>query len=81
MDMLHEREALTSGDLAEAAGITRQAAHRHLGQLVALGKLRREGAGRGARYRLRSARIEIRRSRAGLEKPAFGRKLNAACPS
>jgi anti-sigma regulatory factor (Ser/Thr protein kinase) len=65
--MLRERNALTSGDLAQAAGVTRQAAHRHLNQLVTEGTLRREGAGRGARYRLRAARIEVRRPRAGLD--------------
>ena len=80
VDMLRERETLTSGDLAEAAGITRQAAHRHLGQLVALGKLRREGAGRGARYRLRSARIELRRSRAGLDEARVWEEIERGLP-
>jgi hypothetical protein len=49
LSLLRERGALTSGDLAEAGGISRQAAHHHLARLVALGTVRREGAGRGAK--------------------------------
>jgi DNA-binding Lrp family transcriptional regulator len=80
LNLLRERGALTSGELAEAAGITRQAAHHHLARLVALGTLRREGAGRGARYRLRSARIEIRRRRAGLDESHVWQEIERELP-
>jgi anti-sigma regulatory factor (Ser/Thr protein kinase) len=80
LGLLREQETLTSGDLAEAAGITRQAAHRHLGQLVALGKLRREGAGRGARYRPPRARFELRRPRAGLDEARVWEDLERSLP-
>ncbi|MBI4260701.1 MAG: DUF4325 domain-containing protein [Actinobacteria bacterium] len=46
-----ESETVTSGEVAAAAGITRQAALYHLVALVEAGELRREGRGRGARYR------------------------------
>jgi anti-sigma regulatory factor (Ser/Thr protein kinase)/biotin operon repressor len=50
-----ETGAVTTGALARRLGISRQAAHRHLRALVSKGWLVREGAGRGARYRLRSS--------------------------
>jgi anti-sigma regulatory factor (Ser/Thr protein kinase) len=80
LGVLRERETITSGDLAEALGITRQAAHRHLGQLVALGKLRREGAGRGAKYLPPAARFEIRRPRAGLDEARVWEDLERSLP-
>jgi anti-sigma regulatory factor (Ser/Thr protein kinase) len=43
--------AFSSGELAKAAGITRQAVHRYLRQMVAAGRLVSEGKGRSARYR------------------------------
>src|SRR6185436_6463357 len=49
--LLAARAAFASGDLAGAAKISRQAAHRHLTAFVRGGILVREGAGRGARYR------------------------------
>jgi DNA-binding transcriptional ArsR family regulator len=78
--LLRERGALTSGDLAEAGGITRQAAHHHLARLVAVGTIRREGAGRGARYRLRAARVEIRRRRAGLDEARVWEDIERELP-
>lgn len=48
--LLRDRASLSSGELARAARVTRQAAHRQLRQLVAAGTLVREGGGRGARY-------------------------------
>lgn len=49
-------DVVTSGEVAAASGVTRQAAHHHLRALVESGELVREGAGRGARYRRRSLR-------------------------
>ena len=42
--------AFSAGDVARRAGVTRQAAYAHLSKLVAAGRARREGAGRGTRY-------------------------------
>ena len=44
-------QALQAGEVAEALGITRQTAHRHLRQLVVEGELIVEGAGRSTHYR------------------------------
>jgi anti-sigma regulatory factor (Ser/Thr protein kinase) len=45
-----DRGQVTAGEVAEAAGVSRQAAHYHLARMVRTGELRREGAGRGSRY-------------------------------
>ena len=60
-------EALQAGEVAEALGVTRQTAHRHLRQLVADGKLIVEGAGRSTRYRSATPRDERRYPIDGLE--------------
>jgi hypothetical protein len=44
--------SVTAGEVAKAAGVTRQAAHYHLARMVREGELRRIGAGRGSRYEL-----------------------------
>lgn len=49
-DLLPFRESLTSGGVARELGVTRQAVHPHLRQMVRDGELRAVGAGRGARY-------------------------------
>src|ERR1700675_439265 len=49
-DLLATRTSLTSGDLARELGVTRQAVHPYLRQLVHQGELRALGAGRGAHY-------------------------------
>jgi anti-sigma regulatory factor (Ser/Thr protein kinase) len=49
---LFERDdARSASQVAAAAGISRQAAHRHLSALVAAGKLVQEGKARASRYR------------------------------
>jgi anti-sigma regulatory factor (Ser/Thr protein kinase) len=48
--LLGNRETVSSGLVATAAGITRQAAHYHLARMVREGELVRSGSGRGARY-------------------------------
>jgi len=45
-----ERETLSAGELAREARVSRQAAHRHLRQLVRAGELVPAGRGRSARY-------------------------------
>jgi anti-sigma regulatory factor (Ser/Thr protein kinase) len=49
--LLASQETVSSGGVAVAAGVSRQAAHYHLAALVRLGILAREGAGRSARYK------------------------------
>ncbi|MDH3813999.1 MAG: DUF4325 domain-containing protein [Acidobacteriota bacterium] len=60
-------QALQAGEVAEALGVTRQTAHRHLRQLVAEGRLIVEGAGRSTRYRSAIPREERRYPIDGLE--------------
>lgn len=45
-----DRGYVTAGEVAKAAGVSRQAAHYHLVQMVRDGELHRVGAGRGSRY-------------------------------
>ncbi len=49
-ELLSTRSAVSSGEVAEAAEITRQAAHYHLSHMVQAGELFLRGAGRGAHY-------------------------------
>jgi len=60
-------QALQAGEVAEALGITRQTAHRHLRKLVEEGRLIVEGAGRSTRYRSTTPRDERRYPIDGLE--------------
>ncbi|HEX6580156.1 MAG TPA: DUF4325 domain-containing protein [Actinomycetota bacterium] len=48
--LVADRESVAAGEVAKAAGVTRQAAHYHLVRMVGAGELRRVGAGRGSRY-------------------------------
>lgn len=50
-ELLGQKDRVSAGEVAQLAGVTRQAAHRHLAQMVAAGELTLEGFGRGARYR------------------------------
>jgi len=50
------RAAITSGEVADAAGVSRQAAHYHLKRLEDRGILLHLGAGRGGRYLRRADR-------------------------
>jgi DNA-binding transcriptional ArsR family regulator len=54
MGILRTRRTVQAGEVAEAAGISRQAVHRHMRALVESGKLVPEGEGRATRYRLAS---------------------------
>jgi len=64
--LLDANHVITSGQVAKAAGITRQGAHYHLKIMVDHGDLIRSGAGRGANYRRRAIR-STPYSLAGLE--------------
>ena len=50
--LLSESAEVSSGDVARAANVTRQAAHYHLRRMVEAGELEAVGAGRGRRYAL-----------------------------
>jgi hypothetical protein len=50
-DLLKARSAISSGDVARSAGVTRQAAYYHLSRMVRSGELIRTGVKRGTRYR------------------------------
>lgn len=79
-DLLIEADWVSSGDVARAAGVTRQAAHYHLRRLVDSGELEPVGAGRGRRYRRRSlwaARFET----AGLQEDAVWDELRTNVPA
>lgn len=52
-NLLLTKGAISSGDVAAAARISRQAVHRHLRRMLDSGALLQEGRGRGARYRPR----------------------------
>jgi hypothetical protein len=49
-------ETITSGQVAQAAGVSRQAAHYNLKEMERRGDIIHEGAGRGGRYRRRAQR-------------------------
>lgn len=67
-----------TGDLARAAKISRQAAHRHLAAFVRENSLVRDGAGRGARYRAGArAAVRLRYSRKGLSEDDVWRDAEA----
>jgi anti-sigma regulatory factor (Ser/Thr protein kinase) len=55
-ELFASHETVTSGQVAQAAGVSRQAAHYTLKQLERSGDIVHEGAGRGGRYRRRAQR-------------------------
>lgn len=65
---------VSSGEVAAAAGVTRQAAHYHLRRMVGTGELRAVGAGRGRRYELRTEWSE-RLAAHGLEEDGVWRRV------
>ena len=71
--------SVSSGDVARAAGVTRQAAHYHLSRMVENGELLRTGAGRGTRY-VRNADLDRRYPIRGLEEDHVWREATGALP-
>jgi STAS-like domain of unknown function (DUF4325) len=63
--LLLAQDTVTSGDVARAGHVSRQAAHYQLAAMAARGELDHEGAGRGSRYR-RRAFLSYRYDLAGL---------------
>jgi len=81
-ELLTGRPSVQAGEAAQAASISRQAAHRHLSAFVREGFLRREGAGRGARYHLGArAAARLRYRRPGLSEDDVWKDALAKIPS
>lgn len=78
--VLRRQGFVTTGEVVELTGLTRQAIHRHLRGLVDQGKLCAEGAGRGARYVARRESVRWKRKIAGLEESSLYRELVAELP-
>ncbi|MEX0874628.1 MAG: DUF4325 domain-containing protein [Actinomycetota bacterium] len=72
--LLEGRTEISSAEVQAAAGITRQAAHYHLRDLVESGELEPPGRGRGARYRIPGRRVSRHRIE-GLEESELWAKV------
>lgn len=77
--LVADRGEVSAGEVARAAGVTRQAAHNHLAQMVKTGELERLGAGRGTRY-VRSADLFLRYPLQGLEEDRVWRQVEDRLP-
>jgi anti-sigma regulatory factor (Ser/Thr protein kinase) len=64
--LVADRPSVSAGEIAAAAGVTRQAAHYHLARMARDGELERRGAGRGTTY-AGVADLDLRFPLAGLE--------------
>jgi anti-sigma regulatory factor (Ser/Thr protein kinase) len=71
--------AASAGEIAAAAGLTRQAIHNHLAPMMASGELQRRGAGRGTRY-YRAATFAHTYSLDGLEEDRVWKEILASTP-
>lgn len=80
LELLRQQPALSAGELARAAGVSRQAAHRHLRQLVDAGALVRSGAGRGARYLTPRRSVELERECSASDAVSLYRSAVAELP-
>lgn len=78
--MIARGARITSGTVAEAAGVTRQAAHRQLSRLVEKGDLHAVGGGRAAHYVAERTALVLQRERVGLREDAFYHEVAAALP-
>ena len=80
--MFARDRARAAGDVAASAGISRQAAHRHLAALTAEGLLRAEGRGRSVRYRSAGSLPVTRRyPRAVIAEDRVWQELSSAHPA
>jgi anti-sigma regulatory factor (Ser/Thr protein kinase) len=61
--LLLTKGGFSSADVVAAAGVSRQALHRHLARMVEAGKLTRAGQGRAARYLARREEFHVSRLR------------------
>lgn len=75
--LVADLHAVSAGEVARAAGVTRQAAHYHLSRMVSTGELLRTGAGRGTRY-IRNADLDRLYALRGLEEDLVWREVSGA---
>ncbi len=73
-ELLDEQGEVSSGEVAKAAGVTRQAVHYHLRRLVDAGELEAVGAGRSSKY-IRSSIWSKQFEITGLEEDIVWREL------
>ena len=78
--LVADQGSLSSGEVARAAAVTRQAAHYHLARMTQTGELERRGAGRGTRY-VRSADLDLRLPLQGLEEDRVWRQVRDLLPA
>jgi anti-sigma regulatory factor (Ser/Thr protein kinase) len=79
--LLLTQGSLSSGELAKASRLTRQAIHRYLRQMVTSGELVQEGRGRSVRYRRRQATFTAHlRREEGLAEDRVWDEIRAAFP-
>jgi hypothetical protein len=78
--LLTQHGSVTSGQVARAAGVTRQAAHYHLRKLATAGEVALTGRGRGARY-TRMVDVARRYSLVGLEEDEVWGEIHDRLPS
>ncbi len=82
LDLLRERGAVQSREVAQRLGVSRQAAHSRLRALVEAGQLVSEGRGRAHRYRLARAPARVFTFRtAGLDEHVAWRELARSVPA
>ncbi|HVV52439.1 MAG TPA: ATP-binding protein [Polyangia bacterium] len=71
----------SAGEIAAAAGISRQAAHRHLAALVETGRLTTEGRGRAVRYRSATSLPFVRRYPRAVAEDRVWSELSSTLPA
>jgi hypothetical protein len=79
-EILQEQASFTGGEVARRLGVTRQAVHATLQQLVAKRELVLEGVGRGARYRAGSRTLTRTYATRGLEEHVVWRETAGSEP-
>jgi anti-sigma regulatory factor (Ser/Thr protein kinase) len=78
-DLVLEKGTVRAGEIAEAAHVSRQAAHYHLQRMVRSGELQALGHGRGARY-ARDALLSLKYDKDGLSEDIIWRELLQSRP-
>ncbi|MEO8213590.1 MAG: ATP-binding protein, partial [Myxococcales bacterium] len=79
--LLLTKSTVSSTDVATAAGITRQAVHRHLQALIREGMLVSDGKGRATRYSGAARRSTWRLPREGLSEDEVWRQVRTTMPT
>ena len=74
-DLVARHGSVTSAEAVAATGLTRQAVHRHLREMVDARELFAVGSGRGAHYVRKLTSIRLRRPRTGLDEAKLYEEL------